>query len=179
MTAQPKRAKPQRSIIYFRVAKVINPETGELVGALLPLTQWDSRAMRERKYHVGTQLRADLKKPRNIKFWGLAHRLGAFLADNVEGFEGLTQHGALKRLQEESNIGCIAETFDLGSLGKVTRTVAESLNFDDMDEGRWAELWDGGSGEGGWIGWLRANKFGQLDPSAREAVELLICKQEH
>lgn len=172
MTAQPasKPRKPvrQRKPVYLTVRKLVDPETGELIGALVASTKWDARAMKERGLHVGAQVRADLKRPRNVKWWRLAHVLGAFLADNVEGFEALAMHDAVKRLQELSGIGCIEETFDLGAIGIVKRTVAESLNFDDMDEGRWSELW------AGWTEWLRREKWGALDTSQIEQVEQLI-----
>lgn len=168
MAATSAKRKPANRTIYFRVEKLMRPETGEEVGALVPLTQWDQRAMRERKMHVGIELRANLKQRRNVKWWRLAHILGAFLADHVEGFEGLSMHDAIKKLQELSGIGCIEETFDLGNLGVIKRSVAESLNFEDMDEGRWAELWSG------WVEWLRREKWGALDASKVEEVEQMI-----
>lgn len=75
-------------------------------------------------------------------------------------------------------IGCEAVEYDLPGIGKLTRTEAESLNFADMDEGRWDELWDGGTGDGGWIGWLRREVFGGLAAESREAVELIIQKPQ-
>jgi len=47
-----------------------------------------------------------------------------------------------------------------------------------MDEGRWNELWDGGTGDGGSIGWLRREVFGGLAAGSREAVELIIQKPQ-
>jgi hypothetical protein len=172
------KAKLRRRPVLMTVMQVVIPETGELVGALVPSHPIDRRAMRERKFHVGKELRAELKQARNPQFWRKAHVLGGFLADHVAGFEGLSHHDAIKRLQEESGIGCITETFELPGLGKCTRQVAESLNFDDMDEGRFLELWQGAHGEGGWIGWLREHKFGGLDAIRREEVELLIMGEQ-
>lgn len=163
-----RRPKAPARPIYLRVKKLVDPDTGELMGALVPLTKWDQRAMRERKLHVGAEVRAELKRKRNVKWWRLAHILGAFLADHVEGFEGLAMHDALKKLQELSGIGCIEETFDLGAVGIVKRRVAESLNFDDMDEGRWSELWTG------WVEWLRREKWGQLTPDDFGEAERII-----
>jgi hypothetical protein len=181
MTATAKKKKRRRSI-YFEVKRVVIPETGESVGALVPSTYWDQRAMRERKFSVGTLLRGELVRSRNAKFFRKAHVLGAWLADNVEGFEGLAQHDAVKRLQELSGIGCIEESFemDMGALGIVQakRIVAESLNFEDMDEGRWCELWDGGNGEGGWLGWLRREKWGLLSSEQIEDVEALLRRKD-
>lgn len=172
------KAKLRRRPIQLTVMRLMVPETGELVPAFVPSHPIDRRIARERKFHVGMQLRGELKQSRNPGFYRLAHVLGAFLADHFEEFEGLNAHDALKRLQELSGVGVEEEEFtiDLGSLGthRGKRTVAESLNFDDMDEGRFRELWDGGTGDGGWIGWLRREKFGGLDAASREEVELLI-----
>lgn len=176
-----KRKRASRPI-FFEVMRVVLLETGEEVGALVPLTKWDRRSMRERKFTIGSEWRGDLKRARNPGFYRKAHVLGAWLADHVEGFEGLSQHDALKRLQELSGIGCTLESFHAdmpggGSL-EFKRAVAESLNFEDMDEGRWCELWDGGTGEGGWLGWLRREKWGALSADQVEDVEALIRKPE-
>lgn len=182
-TAKPNPKKRARRTIYLEVRWVIDEETGERIGALVPSTYWDRRTMKERRFSIGTLLRGDLARSRNVKFYRKAHVLGAWLADNVEGFEGLSQHDAVKKLQELSGIGCTEESFsmDLGPhLGNVvgTRKVAESLNFEDMDEGRWQELWEGGNGEGGWIGWLRREKWGLLSSDQVEDVEALLLRKE-
>lgn len=175
--AKPKGKKRARRSIYFTVQRVVIPETGESVGALVPSTVWDMRAMRERKFTVGSLLRGEVHRSRNVKFYRLAHVLGAWLADNVEGFEGLTQHDALKRLQELSGVGCELVTYEIPGVGTLQRHEAESLNFEDMDEGRWQELWDGGNGEGGWLGWLRREKWGLLSSDQVDDVEALVRKE--
>lgn len=111
-------------------------------------------------------------------FYRKAHVLSGWLADNVEAFSGLSQHDALKKLQELSGIGVESVEYDLPGIGKLTRTEAESLNFADMDEGRFNELWSGADGHGGWIGWLRREVFGGLDAASREEVELIIKRRE-
>lgn len=182
-TAAQKRLAALRSRdIRVTVMRMIHPDTGELLGCLVPDHAVDRRSMKERKFHVGKQLRASLRQDRNPGFWRKAHLLGGWLADNVEAYSGLDQHAALKKLQEASGIGCDEETYslDLGAYGlhTGTRRVPRSLNFDDMDEGEWNLLWDGGTGEGGWIGWLRREVFGGLDQASREEVEELIRKPE-
>lgn len=172
------RKKLRDRSISVTVRRVVIPETGESVGALVPDHPIDRRSMRERRFTVGKQLRASLRLDRNPQFYRLAHVLSGWLADNVEDFAGLSQHDALKRLQERSGIGCESEEFDLPGIGKLTRTVAASLNFSDMDEGQFRELWDGGTGEGGWLGWLRREVFGGLDAVSREEVELIIAKPQ-
>lgn len=177
--AQKARAKLRSRDIRMTVLRVMIPETGEMVGALVPDHPIDRRSMKERKFHVGKMVRATLREDRNPMFWRKAHVLGGWLADNVAAFEGLDMHASLKRLQEQSGVGVEVEEFDMPALGiKGTRTVAQSLNFSDMDEGEFNALWDGGTGEGGWIGWLRREVFGGLDETSREQVELIVAKPE-
>lgn len=172
------RAKLRSRDIRMTVRKLVDPETGELIGALVPDHPIDRRSMKERKFGVGRQLRATLREDRNPGFWRKAHVLGGWLADNVEAFAGLDMHTALKRLQELSGVGCETVEYEIPGVGKLTRTEAQSLNFSDMDEGEFNTLWDGGTGDGGWIGWLRANVFGGLDAASREEVEEIIKKPE-
>lgn len=46
-----------------------------------------------------------------------------------------------------------------------------------MDEGGWNELWNGGTGDGGSIGWLRREVVGGLAAERREALEVILQKQ--
>jgi hypothetical protein len=173
------RAKLKSRAVGFVGARVVIPETGEETFALLPAHPVDRRSLLERKLNRrGLLLRATLRQDRNPGFWRKAHVLSGWLADHVEQFQGLGQHDALKRLQELSGVGCEAVEYDLPALGKLVRNEAESLNFGDMDEGRFCELWDGGNGEGGWIGWLRREVFGGLDEISREEVESIIRKEQ-
>lgn len=177
--AQKYAAKIRSRDIRMTVLRVMIPETGEIIGALVPDHPIDRRSMKERKLFVGKMVRATLREDRNPMFWRKAHVLSAWLADNVEAFAGLDTHAALKKLQTDSGIGCETEEFDMPALGiRGTRTVAQSLNFSDMDEGEFATLWDGGTGEGGWIGWLRREVFGGLDATSREEVEAIVHKPE-
>jgi hypothetical protein len=175
---QKAKAKLRSRDVGLIVMNVMIPDTGEIVGALVPAHPVDRRSMRERKFRRGKQLRATLREDRNPDFWRKAHVLSGWLADNVEEFSGLGVHDALKKLQELSGIGCETVEYDIPGVGKLTRTEAESLNFQDVDEGRFNELWDGGNGDGGWIGWLRREVFGGLDEKSREEVELIIQKPE-
>lgn len=176
-TQKAKRKLRDRDVRVI-VARMIDPETGEMVGCLRPTHPIDIRSMRERRFTVGKELRATLRQDRNPMFYRKAHVLSGWLADNVEAFSGLSQHDALKKLQELSGIGVESVEYDLPGIGKLTRTEAESLNFADMDEGRFNELWSGADGHGGWIGWLRREVFGGLDAASREEVELIIQRRE-
>lgn len=176
-TQKAKRKLRDRDV-RVTVARMIDPDTGEMVGCLRPTHPIDIRSMRERRFTVGKELRATLRQDRNPMFYRKAHVLSGWLADNVELFSGLSQHDALKKLQELSGIGVESVEYDLPGIGKLTRTEAESLNFADMDEGRFNELWSGADGHGGWIGWLRREVFGGLDAASREEVELIIQRRE-
>lgn len=132
--------KANRRPLYFVVRKMADPDTGEMIGCLVPDSGLDRRAMRDRKYTVGTQLRAELKKPRNVAFHRLAHAIGGLMVDQVEGFDGMDAHSAFKRLQGESGACCEPMELDLGTLGKVSVQVPRSISFDEMDEGEFHEL---------------------------------------
>lgn len=140
-----KSAKQHRPV-FFRVCKalLIDEKTGEVMqdprGVLVPLTAMDRRAMRTRKYHIGTELRADLKKPRNPRFWRLFHQIGIYVAENVEGFPE-DAHEAVKRLQRESGVACEELETELPGVGKLLIKQARSLNFDVMDDGEFTQVY--------------------------------------
>jgi hypothetical protein len=137
-----KRPARPRKPVYFAVARAgdVPRETGVLV----PLTKWDQRAMRSRKYGLGTEIRAELKKPRNVKFHRLAHALGTMMVEQCEDFSGMDAHDALKRLQREAGAFCdeFTMTIDLGSLGvhQVAVKQPRSMSFDELDEGQFQQL---------------------------------------
>jgi len=156
--------------VYLRLEKLVRPETGELVKGFVAMTQWDARTLAERKYHVGDEVRTTITKRRNVKFHRLAHALGALLVDNVEGFESLDAHDALKRVQMEADVCC--ETVEMNAspvisavlaaaesmLGAKARGLwasvlpaiktipvrqARSIAFDSMDEGEFHLFFEG------------------------------------
>jgi len=131
-----KRAVKQRKPIYFKVEKLVRPGTGEEVGALVPLSQWDAQAMRARKYRTNTEVRAVLTKPRNGWMLRITHALGGLAVANVEGFEhfGEDNHGAFKELQKRSGLCCDEMRLDLGTLGIVPVKVAQSIAYDEMED---------------------------------------------
>ena len=134
------RARKPARPIYMTVQQLIRPDTGEMVGALVPSTQWDQAAMRKRRYKIGVQVRARLEKPRNVKLLRLGHALCRFIAERVPGFEDTDGHDALKRLQRECGAYCEAQELNLGSLGKVMVQVARSVAFDEMSDDEFADL---------------------------------------
>lgn len=139
---QPKPKRPRRPV-YFRVERLVRPDTGEEVGALVPRYACDLRAMRERKYVVGAELRAELKRPRNPAFHRLVHALGGMAVDQIDGFGDLDAHAAVKRLQREAGVACEEMMIDLGPLGQVPVKVPRSIAFDEMDDGEFSELFRG------------------------------------
>lgn len=141
MNAQPVKRKKDRRTLYLRVHRVMIPETGELVGALLPESVISQREMRERALKTGDVVRCELRKKRNQKYWRLVHALGGLLADQAEGYEGLTQHKALKKLQRDAGVECDSEVFEIPELGTVTRSVPRSLSFDEMDQSSFEQAW--------------------------------------
>lgn len=137
------RAKRARRPIYLVVRRLVDPTTGEELGALVPAHPIDRRLMKERKLSVNREVRAELKQPRNPAFHRLAHAVGHLMVDNVEGFESLSAHDALKRLQREAGVACEEIEVDLGELGRVPVKQPRSLAFDEMAEDEFAAFFEG------------------------------------
>lgn len=117
-----KRKQPER--LLLTVAK----------GALVPGDGYTQKRLKERGYRVGDILLADLRKPRHPGFHRLAHRLGQLVAENIEAFEGLDGHAALKRIQIEAGIGCDEIPLRLPVIGQITYRVPRSLSYASMDQ---------------------------------------------
>jgi hypothetical protein len=123
--AQHRKRKDPRHIM-LRVERA-TLETGEIVGALVPRFATDRRLMRERGYKVGDELRAEVTKPRILGQHRKAHLLGQLVVAQVEGFEQLDCHAAIKRLQRESSICCEVEQIDAGPVVEAILKAAEAL----------------------------------------------------
>lgn len=104
-------------------------------GALVPADAAALRELRERGYKVGDVLVADLVLPRNPEFNGLAHKLGALIAENIEAFDGMKAHDVLKRIQVEAGIECDETVTDVPGLGRMVFKQPRSLSFYSMDQG--------------------------------------------
>lgn len=130
--------------VYMRVARLVDPETGELVGALVPESRTAQKQMHERRMSVGTVVRAEFRKPRNVGFHRLVHALGTIAREQIEALSDTTDaHDCIKRLQREAGVCCEVQVLDLGALGKHGIRVARSIAFDAMDEGEFRELMEG------------------------------------
>jgi hypothetical protein len=135
------KAKRPRKPIYLTCKRLVDPASGEEVRAWVASTQWDAASMKARGYKVGTQVRAEFKRPRNPKFHALAHAIGALAVEHIEGYEEMETHAALKKLQRACGVCCEEIDIDLGpALGIVKAKQAQSIAFDEMDETSFSEL---------------------------------------
>ncbi|HEY0332869.1 MAG TPA: hypothetical protein VGC74_04045 [Stenotrophomonas sp.] len=164
------RAKRAARPIYAVVERVAVLATGEERLALLAEHAVDRELMKQRGYRRGQELRLEIKAPRNRGFHRLAHVIGQLMVDNVEGWEGLDSHEAVKRLQREAGACCeviemdaspviaavlavVDQAFGVGAaamlravlprIETIPVTVARSLAFDTMDEDEFGRLFNG------------------------------------
>lgn len=128
--------------VYMRAARLVDPDTGEMVKALIPASGIDKRLMNERRIHVGEDIRVAIARRRNVGFHRLAHAIGALVVDNVDEFRDLDAHAAFKRLQGETGVCCEESEIDLGPLGKAKVSTPRSIAFDQMDEADFRGLVD-------------------------------------
>lgn len=147
-----------------------DPETGELVGCLVPSSWADQNILRERKYKTGDRIRATLTHPRNSKFHRLVHQLGALCARNIEAYSHLDSHSVIKQLQRDTGIACETQSIDaapvvtailsaaesllgaaaarmlesvLPEIKTIDVLVPQSLSYDCLDESDFRALWEG------------------------------------
>lgn len=138
--AERKKAKRARRPIYMVVRRVIDAETGEELGALVPIHPIDRRLMRERKFHVNREVRAELKQPRESWKHRLIHKIGMLLVDEVEEFRDLNSHEAIKRVQRAAGVCC--EEHEIPGTGYTFRE-AQSMAFDEMENDEFEHLFTG------------------------------------
>ena len=124
------RRKPER--IALRIDK----------GCLRPADGLSQERLRERGYHVGDVVFAELKKPRNPGFHRLVHALGKMVAENIDDFAGMSAHAVIKRCQLESGLGCEEIAYRVNGMSVIQR-IPISLSFESMDEGEFREVFSG------------------------------------
>jgi len=90
--------------------------------------------LRERGYHTGDVLAAELRKPRNPGYHRLAHAFGELVVENIEAFGGMMPHAALKRLQIEANVGCDEVALNFPGIGPCVYRVPQSMSYESMDQ---------------------------------------------
>jgi hypothetical protein len=132
--------KVKRQPIYLRARQMIDPETGAKESVLVPGGAADKKSISERGVVMGDLLRAQIDKPRNVEFHRLAHKLADLVRENIDDFEGLDAHGALKRLQEEARVECDITRTWLPQLGMMEHAKARSIAFDSMEQGEFYQL---------------------------------------
>lgn len=137
------KAKRARRPVYGEFVKVAVLETGEERIAFIAAHPIDRRLLKERGWKKGDEVRAEFKRPRNVAFHRLAHAIGALLVDNVEGFETMDAHDAIKRVQRESGVCCEEVEIDIPGMGKLLAKQAESLSFDEMTAERFETFFNG------------------------------------
>lgn len=143
MTPSKPTPKTKRPRISLTVRRLIDPATGQLVGALVPSSDVDAYLIREKRLRICERVMVEMRVPRNEKFHRMMHVLGRLMVEQVAGFDGLTAHGALKRLQRESGMCCDEQILEIPGLGEITVKIPQSMAFDQMDEAQAKELWHG------------------------------------
>lgn len=129
--------------VYMTCNRLMDPETGEMVGALVPSCDLDKHLLKQRRVAVGREYRVAVEQARNAKFHRLVHALGRLVSENVEGFAGLNCHAVIKRLQREAGVFCEEQEIEIPGIGKLVVKVAQSLAFDSMDEADFRALYQG------------------------------------
>lgn len=166
-----KKEKPLKDRpIYLVVRAMADPNTGELIGCLVPDSEADRMLMRERKYRMDEVLRASITHPRTKGQHRKVHHLGTLVRNNVPGFENLDSHGVIKRLQAEAGVFCELNKIIASPVVKILLDIAgrlfgaraaarlakhipstlemdvlvpQSIAYDCMDEAEFRVLWYG------------------------------------
>lgn len=110
-------------------------------GGFAPADEYTSKKLRERNYSIGEIVAGQITKPRNPKFWRMAHALGNLVAENIVGFEGMEAHKVIKRLQREAMLECDEFAFKVAGCGIVTQYIPKSLSFESMSEEVFSEFY--------------------------------------
>ena len=109
-------------------------------GALLPADDRARRELRKMKLGVGQLVTAQIRQPRSVRFFRLAHKIGALARQNIEGFEHMSDHDVIKRLQYETGVECKMMKMRVPGAGLVDVRIPRSLRFDEMEEARFHDL---------------------------------------
>ncbi|MEN6644601.1 MAG: hypothetical protein ABFE08_19365 [Armatimonadia bacterium] len=127
--------------VYMTPRRLMDPETGEMVAALVPVSDLDRYLLRQRRVATGKEYRVTVEQARNAKFHRLVHALGKLVSENVDGFDGLRAHDVIKRLQREAGVFCEEQEIEIPGIGKLLVKVAQSIAFDCMDEADFKDLY--------------------------------------
>lgn len=143
-TPAPAKQKRIPSRIYVDIRKMVDPDTGELVGCLVPVGHADRAILRQKKARVGMRIRTTVSKERDYGQHKYVHKIGQFVEQNIEGFEGKDAHAIVKQLQLDGDILCDRERLQIeGFEGYLIRKVPRSMAFDEMEETDFQQLVSG------------------------------------
>lgn len=92
--------------------------------------------------NAGDLVFAEIRKPRNPGYHRLAHALGQIVADNIDEFEGMDSHAALKRLQLEAGVGCESIAYKVNGMS-IVQSIPLSLSFESMDQSEFESVFMG------------------------------------
>lgn len=115
-------AKPEK--LPFRIHK----------NGLTPADGYTARRILERGFKPGDLAMVTLTKPRLGWFNRYAHKIGGLCVKHISGFENYDHHGALKRLQWESNAHCDEMGAMVPSVGLVPIRIPKSLSKEQCSQ---------------------------------------------
>jgi hypothetical protein len=90
--------------LYLRLVKATVEGVERLV--MVAADRFSADMLKGKNIRRGDKVRAWVGKERDGRSWNRAHALGQLLVDNIEGYEHLNAHQALKRLQTLAGVEC-------------------------------------------------------------------------
>ena len=133
-------------------------------GGFAPADNYTAEQLRP-NVKIGDVVFAEIKHPRNYKFWRLAHQLGTLIKQNIEQFKHLNAHDVLKRIQLEGDIACDIIILNMPGIGLVKHRVAKSLAFDKMEEPEFKKVY------GSFCKYIAENYWPDMEP---EQIERMV-----
>jgi hypothetical protein len=124
------RKKPA---VYGHLRVLVDPKTGEEKRCIAFEMRSDIEQIRERNFKNGDLVRVTVSKAVDPWINRAVHALGKLVVQNIEGFESMTAHQALKRLQVESGIHCEPILVE----GRFLVNIPVSLAFGETDDAEW------------------------------------------
>lgn len=160
------RHPPQRPIESDKQESAQPVALRVVKGALVPATDEDIETLRRFRLRVGHLVLATMDRPRHPEGLKVLHGFAQLISQNIEGFEHLSAHQVIKRLQAESGVGChlisvsaqdavsallpslgsdLAKAIDFDQIGDqlVNAYQPKSLSPATMDDSEFQEIFDG------------------------------------
>jgi hypothetical protein len=119
----------RKNRIYFRFNRD---------GYLYPADNYAASQLRSRGYKNGDVVSVAITKLRSNGFNRLAHKIGQLVVGNIDKFEGMEAHMALKKLQIEANAACDEIMVNIAGNDALAR-LPRSLSYESMDEGEFTQ----------------------------------------